>query len=96
MSSKISLLAAFLVVFCSLHLAGSEFHIQEYNLIELTKDSFYKVVHDITKHVVVELYSSESWCGKYGMSKNKSQNEKKNHNFQFIAAICIQSIEKSP
>ena len=51
---------AFLVL-----LSASVTSSEDFNLVELHNDTFYKVVHDINKHVVVELYSSESWCSKH-------------------------------
>ena len=38
------------------------------NILELDKDNFHDVVdRHSDKHVVVEIYSSKSWCGKYSL-----------------------------
>ena len=43
----------------------AEIRVEEANLVELHRDTFYKVAHKLDKHVIIELYSSESWCSKY-------------------------------
>ena len=45
--------------------SNGEIHVEEANLVELHKDTFYKVSHKVDKHVVIELYSSEAWCSKF-------------------------------
>ena len=44
---------------------AKEIFIKESNLWELDQNSFYKVAHQLHKHVVIELYSTESWCSKF-------------------------------
>ena len=39
--------------------------IKESNMWQLDKDSFWKVASRMEVHSVIELYSSDSWCGKY-------------------------------
>ena len=43
---------------------AKEIFIKESNLWELDQNSFYKVAHQLHKHVIIELYSTESWCSK--------------------------------
>ena len=45
--------------------SNGEIHVEEANLVELHKDTFYKVSHKVDKHVIIELYSSEAWCSKF-------------------------------
>ena len=39
--------------------------IKESNMWQLDKDSFWKVASRMEVHSVIELYSSDSWCGKF-------------------------------
>lgn len=48
---------------------AEEIYIPEYNLWELDEDSFYRVSHKIDKHVVIEFYTTASWCGKSSKRK---------------------------
>ena len=42
------------------------------NILELDKDNFHDVVdRHSDKHVVVEIYSSKSWCGTYSLYISK-------------------------
>ena len=38
--------------------------IKEANMWQLDKDSFWKIAHRIEVNTVIELYSSDAWCGK--------------------------------
>ena len=57
------------LVFCLLiaHVSSIEKYISESNLWELDQDSFWRIVHQLDKHVVIEIYSSESWCSKFAL-----------------------------
>ena len=45
--------------------SNGEIHVEEANLVELHKYTFYKVSHKVDKHVIIELYSSEAWCSEF-------------------------------
>ena len=40
-------------------------YIKEANMWALDKDSFWKIAHRMEVHSIIELYSSDSWCGKF-------------------------------
>ena len=54
----------FIVIFVLSLSNAKEIFIKESNLWELDQNSFYKVAHQLHKHVIIELYSTESWCSK--------------------------------
>ena len=54
----------FIVIFVLSVSHAKEIFIKESNLWELDQNSLYKVAHQLHKHVIIELYSTESWCSK--------------------------------
>ncbi len=63
--SKIKVGLVLFTVFVVLNAeVSNEKSFAELNIQELNLDNFYKVVNQIDKHVIVMLYSSESWCSK--------------------------------
>ena len=40
-------------------------YIEETNTHQLDQDSFWNIAHKISKHVIIELYTSAPWCSKY-------------------------------
>ena len=46
------------------HFSMCQDFIKESNMWQLDKDSFWKIAHRMEIHSVIELYSSDSWCGK--------------------------------
>ena len=43
---------------------GKEVFVEEFNLWQLDQNSFWRLAHKVDQHVIIELYSSESWCSK--------------------------------
>ena len=57
---KLVLMTALFLV----HFGMCQDFIKESNMWQLDKDSFWKIAHRMEIHSVIELYSSDSWCGK--------------------------------
>ena len=55
-----------LVFLTLISLGAAEYaYIEETNTHQLDMDSFWNMAHKIEKHVIIELYTSASWCSKY-------------------------------
>ena len=55
-----------LLVFSLISLGLAEYaYIQETNTHQLDQDSFWNIAHKISKHTIIELYTSAPWCSKY-------------------------------
>mgnify|MGYP001173809853 FL=1 len=55
-----------LVFLTLISLGATEYaYIEETNTHQLDMDSFWAMAHKIEKHVIIELYTSASWCSKY-------------------------------
>jgi hypothetical protein len=70
---KCTILALLLTIW--LQVGVAEVHIPEANLVELHQDTFYKFVHNIEKAVIVELYTSDSWCSKFRILLNSQMTQ---------------------
>ena len=55
------------VIFCLIFgLAhGKAVFVEESNIWQLDEDSFWRMSHRLETHVIIELYTSESWCSKF-------------------------------
>jgi len=62
---KMLLFAATLALLCLAAANAEEVYIEENNSYELDQDSFWKIAHKIDKHVIIEMYTSATWCGKF-------------------------------
>ena len=52
---------------------AQEVYIEENNSYELDQESFWRIAHKIDKHVIIEMYTSATWCGKYLVSRQGDQ-----------------------
>ena len=43
---------------------GKAVFVEESNIWQLDEDSFWRMAHRLETHVIIELYTSESWCSK--------------------------------
>jgi hypothetical protein len=43
---------------------GKAVFVQESNIWQLDEDSFWRMALRLETHIIIELYSSESWCSK--------------------------------
>ena len=55
------------VIFCLIFgLAhGKAVFVEESNIWQLDEDSFWRMAHRLETHIIIELYTSESWCSKF-------------------------------
>ena len=56
-----------ILIFCLIFglVRGKAVFVQESNIWQLDEDSFWRMAHRLETHVIIELYTSESWCSKF-------------------------------